>query len=161
MKAMLFLLGAALSVGSLSAQSGSMNQMLNDYLVVKEALVKGDVKQASTGAGQLVATITTVDLATLSETDKKAFSAVSAELLKQAQVIAGAKEVEKQRAGLAALSQQLWPLVKGSDAIGRTVFYDYCPMKQSYWLSAEVAIRNPFYGSQMLGCGKVDDKINE
>jgi hypothetical protein len=39
------------------------------------------------------------------------------------------------------------------------VYQDYCPMKKAYWLSSEAAIKNPYYGSQMLSCGKINDTI--
>jgi len=33
-------------------------------------------------------------------------------------------------------------------------------MKKAVWLSNEKAIKNPYYGSQMLTCGKVVETIN-
>ncbi|RYF82932.1 MAG: DUF3347 domain-containing protein, partial [Chitinophagaceae bacterium] len=35
----------------------------------------------------------------------------------------------------------------------------YCPMKKALWLSNEKAIKNPYYGSAMLTCGKVTETI--
>jgi hypothetical protein len=33
-------------------------------------------------------------------------------------------------------------------------------MKKSYWLSADEAIKNPYYGNMMLTCGKVSETIS-
>ena len=43
------------------------------------------------------------------------------------------------------------------------VYVDHCPMyndgKGADWLSKENGIKNPYYGSQMLTCGKVKETI--
>jgi hypothetical protein len=51
--------------------------------------------------------------------------------------------------------QSLKELVKPSDKVNQPVYYQYCPMKKAYWLSKEKDIKNPYYGSSMLTCGKV------
>jgi len=42
----------------------------------------------------------------------------------------------------------------------KTLYEDYCPMKKMSWLSESKEIKNPFYGSKMLSCGKVQKQIN-
>jgi len=32
-------------------------------------------------------------------------------------------------------------------------------MKKEYWISADSTVKNPYYGSQMLTCGTVKDKV--
>ena len=43
------------------------------------------------------------------------------------------------------------------------VYYQHCPMynngKGANWLSKESAIKNPYYGSQMLTCGSTVETI--
>ena len=41
------------------------------------------------------------------------------------------------------------------------VYLDHCPMYEggADWLSRDKAIRNPYYGSQMLTCGSVKETI--
>ncbi len=41
------------------------------------------------------------------------------------------------------------------------VYYQYCPMKDSNWLSKEETIKNPYYGAQMLSCGKTVETIKQ
>jgi hypothetical protein len=43
-----------------------------------------------------------------------------------------------------------------------TLYQQFCPMydKGSAWLSMEKEIRNPYYGSKMMACGKVQKEIN-
>lgn len=38
-------------------------------------------------------------------------------------------------------------------------YYQYCPMQDAYWLSKENAVKNPYYGSMMLSCGKTVETI--
>ena len=44
------------------------------------------------------------------------------------------------------------------------VYYQFCPMandgKGANWLSKENAVKNPYYGSMMLSCGKTVETIN-
>ena len=70
--------------------------------------------------------------------------------------IAAAKQVEQQRAELSKLSDAFWSILTASEQFGLPAYYDYCPMKKSHWISETSAIRNPFYGKQMLTCGKVE-----
>ena len=34
-------------------------------------------------------------------------------------------------------------------------------MKKAYWVSQESEIKNPYYGSSMLSCGKVIEKLDK
>lgn len=44
-----------------------------------------------------------------------------------------------------------------------TIYYQFCPMandgKGANWLSKENVIKNPYYGSEMLHCGKTVEII--
>jgi hypothetical protein len=44
-----------------------------------------------------------------------------------------------------------------------TIYYQNCPMynngKGANWLSKDISIKNPYYGSQMLTCGKTVETI--
>ncbi|MEQ8416073.1 MAG: DUF3347 domain-containing protein [Imperialibacter sp.] len=160
MKTMLTLLWAALSLGSLSAQNGTFEQVFENYLSVKNALVLGDGKSASESAGKLKEALKMTDVSNWSPAAKKAFSQAKEDLLKEAHTISSTQNIEKQRASLGLLSAKLWPVIKEPGSLDRAVYYDYCPMKKAYWLAEEATIKNPFYGKQMLSCGKVEQKIN-
>lgn len=150
MKAILTLLMAALFVGSLSAQSPEGTQLADSYLAVKNALVDGDASRAATASGPLSTAITG-----LAADDK-----TKAELLKQVSAISKSADLEKQRQALAQLSVQLWPILK-TQAGATTLYYAYCPMKKAYWISDQPEIRNPFFGKQMLSCGKVESTTKQ
>lgn len=126
------------------AKAQQTEQLLNNYLQLKDHLVKSDNKSAATAAKSLQALLDA----------QPAFAEKSA-MLKIVKKIAGTTDIEKQRTGLGDLSPLMWKLVKRATTLTKTIYYQYCPMKNLYWLSAEKEIKNPYYGKQMLTCGNV------
>ena len=84
---------------------------------------------------------------------------LSPKLKKEANAIASSSDINKQRLAFATLSQAMIEFVKANKADTAPIYVDYCPMKKTYWLSAEKTIRNPYYGSAMLSCGSITDTI--
>ncbi|OJX54297.1 MULTISPECIES: DUF3347 domain-containing protein [Flavobacterium] len=118
--------------------------LLNNYMNVKNALVNGDSKAASEATASLYESIKKED----------GFNQKQ-ELLQAAEKLNKAGNIEKQRAELNNVSVILWKLVENDKKLDQTVYYQYCPMKKTYWLSKDKEIKNPYYGSSMLTCGKV------
>jgi hypothetical protein len=130
--------------GSYAAFAQQTNKLVNDYIVIKNALVNGD-NSATSGA------VATFEKDLKEEAD---FSGKDA-LVKATAAMAKASAIEKQRAVFNDLSTSLWTVVKSSEKLDSPVYYQYCPMKKGYWISEEQAIKNPYYGASMLTCGKV------
>lgn len=129
---------------SFSAFAQNTNDLFNNYINVKNALVNSDRKTASQA------------IETFYQSLKSAQNfAQKDELLRAAEKLNKTNNLEKQRASFNDVSTQMWKLVKGSDKVSQTVYYQYCPMKKAYWLSKEKDIKNPYYGSSMLTCGKI------
>jgi Cu(I)/Ag(I) efflux system membrane fusion protein len=61
------------------------------------------------------------------------------------------------------VSDMLYDLIKNTGLKGDTVYHQYCPMafddKGAYWLSSQSAIRNPYFGKEMLTCGNTKDTL--
>lgn len=138
------MLALAISLFGFSAFAQNTSDLLSKYISVKNALVNGNDKEASTA-------INTLYEAVKSEVN---FTQKS-ELLKATEKLNKASGIEKQRAVFNDVSTVMWTLVKSSDKVNQSVYYQYCPMKKAYWLSYEKDIKNPYYGSSMLTCGKV------
>lgn len=134
--------------------------ILQDYLSVKDALVASKSDLAIQGAQKLTKSIQSLDAASLPQGERKLFNQQKSTLVKLTEAIASENDIENQRGKFAELSVILWPIVKGSATIDQPLFYDYCPMKKMYWISAEEAIKNPYYGSRMLTCGSISEKSN-
>lgn len=74
-------------------------------------------------------------------------------------VISESSDIAEQRALYAGVSKGLYKSIKAF-GIGETVYYQYCPMKKSSWLSNSEDIKNPYYGSMMLTCGSTIEVLN-
>lgn len=140
-----------------NAQTTPVQSVLASYLKVKDALVKSDAQKTAEYASELMAAVYATDVAKLSAAESKSFRSEKETLLKFSDKIAKEKNIEKQRSAFASLSVSLWKVIKTSETTGK-LYYQYCPMKKSYWISAEENIKNPYYGSKMLTCGSVSDK---
>jgi hypothetical protein len=77
----------------------------------------------------------------------------------QKKMTAAGKDLEKQRIAFAALSVEMYSVVKKEKLNPEVIYQAYCPMKKMYWLSKEPAIKNPYYGKMMLTCGNLTDTI--
>jgi hypothetical protein len=126
--------------------------VLPAYYSVKDALVAGKAALASAKAEELVKTINNADEHLVSKASKVS-------LLEHAAKIAGSNDLKSQREHFAGLSEQMIALAKTSKLSAEPVYQQYCPMKKANWLSREKAIKNPYYGSSMLTCGKVVETI--
>lgn len=129
---------------SFSAFAQNTGKLLENYISVKDALVSSDAATAARAIHTLYQSVK-------EETD---FAGKDA-LLKAAEKLAKTNDIEKQRAAFNDVSTVMWEVVKNSGKADHAVYYQYCPMKKAYWLSNEKEIKNPYYGSAMLTCGKV------
>lgn len=116
----------------------------DNYINAKTALVNSDSKTAEKAISTFYEAIKSDDN-----------FAQKAQLQKATEKLTKAgNDLEKQRATFNEVSTIMWKLVKDSDKVSQS-YYQYCPMKKAYWLSNEKDIKNPYYGSSMLTCGKI------
>jgi hypothetical protein len=134
------------------AQNTTTSPLLPLYYNIKDALVSGNANLAASKAGDFVKALNSTDTKVVSEPDRNA-------LLKDAGKIAESKDVKSQREYFASFSDKMIALAKASKLTTEPVYQLYCPMKKSNWLSSEKAVKNPYYGSSMLTCGKVVETL--
>jgi hypothetical protein len=160
-KSILYVLMAALVIPfhSFSQEKvSSFSSLLSKYYDVKNALVAGDATGAAKAAGDFLTFTKTIDAKTLPANEQTAFKSVQAKLLADASSISGSKDLAKQRSAFQTLSESVITLAKASKP-AKPAYIAYCPMKKAYWISAEQGIKNPYYGSSMLTCGKLTDSL--
>jgi hypothetical protein len=143
------------------AQAGNpaLSPLLDKYYAIKNALVAGDAAAASKHAADFAAALSAVHASDAGTKEASLFASLKPSLAAESAKISGTKDIARQREAFAVLSQQMISLARGAKLSDKAVYVDYCPMKKSSWLSAEQAIRNPYYGSSMLTCGKVTDTL--
>lgn len=139
-----------------------LKAVFDNYFSVKDALVKTDAGTSSAKAVELVKAIKAVEMTKLSNEEHTVWMKVMKELTANAEKIAASKDVAKQRKIFALLSKNMYELVKVSKQ-ETPVYYQHCPMynngKGANWLSKENTVKNPYYGSKMLSCGKTVETI--
>lgn len=127
-------------------------EVLTQYYAVKDALVNGNASLAATKAGEFVNAANSAGDKILPEASRTA-------LLKDAANIAKTKDLKKQREYFSAFSENMFALAKSEKLSTEPVYKAYCPMAKASWLSSFSAIKNPYYGSVMLTCGKVVETL--
>jgi len=141
------------------AQSSQTQALLTSYYDIKNALVNSDAALAASKAGEFSKTLAGIDQKSLSPAETTAFAGLQEKLNFDAEHIEETKDIVHQRDHFASFSVNLFKLAKVVKLTKASVYYDYCPMKKSYWLSDNAAIKNPYYGKQMLTCGSVKETI--
>lgn len=136
--------------------------VFDNYFAVKDALVKTDGNTASTKAKELLTAINALKMEKLATEEHTVWMKVMKDLAFDAEHIADTKDASHQRDHFMTLSKNVYALIKVSKTETPT-YYQFCPMandgKGANWLSKENAVKNPYYGNQMLTCGKVVETI--
>lgn len=148
-----------LFLGSSNPLLAQNNNLLSSYYGIKNALVAGDAAIASKQAAAFSAALAAVDSKTLSAAEQTGFKSLQPKLASGSKAIAETKDISKQRELFVSFSADMTGLAKGMKLSSQSIYIDYCPMKKAYWLSAEQAIKNPYYGSSMLSCGSVKETL--
>ncbi|NHA05640.1 DUF3347 domain-containing protein [Mucilaginibacter rubeus] len=144
-----------------SAKSSALGSLLSSYYDVKNDLIKSNSTDAATHAADFLKAVNAVDMKSLPAADMNAFMSFQDKLAFDAKHISESKDIAHQREHFANFSSNFFKLAKAVKLTDQAVYYDYCPMKKSYWLSADASIKNPYFGSQMLTCGKVTETLNK
>ena len=132
----------------LSLKDKNTEAVLNDYLQLKNALVRSDSVEAAAFAGNLAVHLKLVP--------------AQGDIFLTVQKLQNSKTLKSQREAFALLATPLSKMVETAGVNEGKVFIQYCPMAQdsgAYWLSGKAAVRNPYYGDEMLECGEVKSEI--
>lgn len=144
--------------------SNLLKDVYDHYFAVKDALVKTDGATAANHAKTLATAIDDVKMDKLPMDVHMVWMNVLENLKVNAKQIADTKDTGRQRELFMLLSKNMYAVMKVSKPETPT-YYQFCPMandgKGANWLSKENAVKNPYYGSQMLTCGKTIETIEE
>lgn len=145
-------------------EKNPLSEVFNTYFAIKNALVKTDGITASAKATKLLSAINEVNMKSLKMDVHMAWMKVLENLKEDTEHIADTKDVSHQRDHFTTLSKNLYEVMKISKQETPT-YYQFCPManegKGANWLSKEETIKNPYFGSQMLSCGKTVETLNK
>ena len=145
-----------------SQNNASIKPVLNAYFGLKDALVASNKEQAISSANSLVKALAAVNASDLNTSTNDIWLKLDSELKNSSSAIASSNDISVQRDYFISLSTNMHKLIKVAK-FEVPVYYQFCPMankgKGANWLSLENKIKNPYYGSMMLSCGKVVETL--
>jgi Protein of unknown function (DUF3347)/Heavy metal binding domain len=142
-----------------TSSSFSINEIVSNYLKLKNALARDDARGAADAGKAMVTAIAKSDATGLSAQQKKIFTDITDDAKEHGEHIGeNAGKIEHQREHFAMLSKDVNDLLKTFVA-PQKLYQDYCPMyddgKGAVWISEIKEIKNPYFGSKMPTCGSV------
>ncbi|WP_037501421.1 DUF3347 domain-containing protein [Sphingobacterium deserti] len=142
--------------------ASGLGKLITPYLEVKNALVEANKEEAVMAAKELSEALQALNSKKLPSIETAIWNTESKHLNQTLQAFQAAKSMDQQRQEFAKISSSFYKLLKADKASG-ALYYQFCPMyndgKGAYWISEKSAIENPYYGSEMLSCGKTVDTL--
>ncbi|MHB1105056.1 MAG: DUF3347 domain-containing protein [Lutibacter sp.] len=137
--------------------------ILDNYLLLKNALVADDSEKAATAGKKLFNAFAQFDSASVDEAQKQEVAEIIDDAREHAEHISGnSGKMDHQREHFEILSKDVEDLIAitGTD---RKLYQTFCPMynnkKGAIWLSETKEIKNPYLGAKMMTCGSVQKEI--
>lgn len=139
-----------------------LKAVFDNYFLLKDALITSDGTKTASASKELLAAVNNVKMDKLEMVVHMVWMKVVNPIKENAKHIADAKDIKQQRDHFTTLSKDIYTLIKVSK-YETEVHYQFCPMyndgKGANWLSKENTVKNPYYGSMMLSCGKTVESI--
>lgn len=129
-----------------TSKADNMNtrKLVESYLKLKDALVSSSVVNAKLAARPLA-------------------SAAGDDIRMKAEKIQKTDDIEEQRKAFSEISQDLYKQLKESGKAPMPLHWQHCPMAfdntGASWFSEEKAIKNPYFGDEMLTCGSIKETL--
>ena len=146
---------------SASGQSSnaSVNEVVANYLKLKNALVNDNSKEAANSGNALIATIGKVDMNSISKEQMKDYMDIAESAKENAEHIGeNAGKLDHQREHFVMLSKDMNDLIQ-LFGTNQKLYLDFCPMaddnKGAVWISETKEITNPYFGKDMATCGSI------
>lgn len=139
-----------------------LKTVFDNYFLVKDALINSDGTKTALASKELLAAVNNVKMEKLEMDVHMVWMKVLNPIKEDAEHIADTQDVKHQRDHFTTLSKDIYTLIKAAKYTV-PVYFQFCPMyndgKGANWLSKENAVKNPYYGSRMLSCGKTVETI--
>ena len=143
-----------------NSQNAMAEAILKDYFNLKDALVGDENDKAKMLGGTLAKSLGNLDKSTYSESQQKELTDIIEDATEHAEHISES-DIKHQREHFKILSKDITDMVAITGTATK-LYEQFCPMYDggTAWLSTKKEVRNPYYGSSMLKCGKVQREIN-
>ena len=140
-----------------------LNVVFDRYIELKNALVNDDEVTTREASKRIQDALGNVDMNLLTGDPHLKWMEILNNLNGKTGTINSAESIDIQRSEFAELSDQLYKAIKTFGLMGKTVYYQFCPMtnngKGAYWLSETKEIQNPYLGKSMSTCGTIKEEL--
>ena len=137
----------------------AVEKLVDQYLLVKNALVKDNFTEASNQAKALQKAVTGTSMGLFNGDNHNKWMEYQKRITAQTTQFLQTKKIDEARTVFIELSNILIEMTYDFGPFEQTFYVQYCPManqnKGAEWLSVSKTVENPYYGSRMLGCGEV------
>lgn len=141
----------------------AVEKLVNQYLQLKNALVKDNFAEASKQAKSLKEAVAKTNMSLFTGNSHNMWMAYEKRLQNQLELFLQTKKIESAREVFIELSNVMIEMTHDFGPFSQSFYIQYCPManqnKGAEWLSVSKEIENPYYGASMLGCGEVTKTI--
>lgn len=136
-----------------------LSLILDSYFSLKNALVKDDPKTAAESSKQLLSAFEGFDMSVVAADNMKEYMEIMEDAVENTEhIFENADKIDHQREHFVNLSDDINDLIAliGTD---KKLYQDFCPMtndgKGAIWISEIKEIQNPYMGTKMPTCGKI------
>lgn len=143
-----------------NGQDAKAEAVMKDYFNLKDALVNDDNSKAKELGNVLAQSLKSFDASSYSTSEQNELKDIIEDATEHAEHI-GESDIKHQREHFKTLSKDVTDMIAITGSTMK-IYEQFCPMYDggTAWLSTKEEVRNPYYGSQMLKCGKVQREIN-
>lgn len=141
------------------------NAVVEHYIQLKNNLVEDNSAKAADAGFKLSELFSKIDSSRFSQQQRLAIALIADYGKRHSENIGKyAGKISNQRNNFDLVSKDIGNLIKLYGA-NQELYHVYCPMYNNgngaIWYSETAEIKNPYYGSQMLTCGKVVETIKQ
>ncbi len=147
------------SISNTTTQPFSIQEIVSNYLEIKNAFTKDDSKAAANAANVMYGTLKAISANTLDSKQQKEYLEIVETAKEHAEHIGtNGGKIDHQREHFIMLSKDVNDLV-ATFGTKQKLYQDFCPMandnKGAIWISETKEIKNPYFGAKMPKCGKI------
>ena len=140
-----------------------LEEVVDAYLLLKNALVNGDVAATNKAINLMLDKIKVVKPEKLDGEGLDAWKAHIGLYTDKLQEMQHVNGLEEKRSYFSHVSEIMYCTIKSFGLKEGNLFAVYCPMafdgKGAYWIAESKTIQNPYFGDKMPKCGEIKEEL--
>ncbi|MCF8357941.1 MAG: efflux RND transporter periplasmic adaptor subunit [Prolixibacteraceae bacterium] len=141
----------------------ALQPLYTSYLQWKDALTNDSFAEAQKNATDMKSALDKINMGLFKGDAHNVWMDYQGKLSNNLEHVQHFSDIEQLRKAFQSVSVPMIEMTNTFTPLDETIYVQHCPMaddnKGADWLSSEKEIRNPYFGSSMLTCGEVTNKI--